>query len=95
MTRSRKKCFWTISKAWDRFKERRFRKKTKQMVHELEKELVVNPDADFEEALNHKKMGEWGTKIGMEFDSCNERGHPKYSMTEEELKKIKEEGRRK
>jgi len=43
-----------------------------------------------------KEMGlqDWGTKIGMEFDSCDESGGH-FGMTREELMKCKKEGRRK
>ena len=92
MSRSRKKCFWTISKAWDRFKERRYRKRVKEAIHEVEKEIRVDPDADFEEAIDHKKMGSWGTKIGLEYDSIKE---GKDVWPEDEQIKHLEEGRRK
>lgn len=94
MSRSRKKCFWTISKAWYNFKERVFRRRVREELHRVEIELKVDPDADFEASLNHKKMGDWGTKIGMEFDPCNEQGSP-YGMTEQEMKEEQERGRRK
>jgi len=64
MSRSRKKnAIYTISKAWDKFKEHTFRQKTKQFCQEAE----FDPDADWEEA-NYKKMGDWGTRCGFSLE---------------------------
>jgi len=63
MSRSRKRhAIITISKAWDKFKERAFRHRVKQTCHEIK----FDPDRDWEEAqLNHRKMGEYGTRFGV------------------------------
>ena len=92
MTRSRKKCFWTLSKPWDKFKESSFRRKTKLHITEIEREIQFNPDKDFEESLEYRKMGDWGTKIGLEYESIKEGSDV---WTEEEQIKHREEGRRK
>ena len=63
MSRSRKQPWVTISKAWDKWKERGFRHRVKQRLREVE--IDFDPDEDFIElGENYKKMGEYGTKIG-------------------------------
>ena len=63
MSRSRKQPWVTISKAWDRWKERGLRHKVKQRLREVE--IDFDPDEDFIElGENHKKLGEWGTRCG-------------------------------
>lgn len=64
MSRSRKAPVYTISKAWDRFKERAFRRYLKRELRKVEQEIKFDPDADFEAAHDHGKMGSWGTRIG-------------------------------
>ena len=64
MTRSRKKPYTTVSKAWDKFKESMFRCKIKKELRNIEKEIPFNPDRDFEETLEYNKMGSWGTRFG-------------------------------
>ena len=64
MTRSRKKPHINISKAWDKFKESMFRHKVKKELLNIEKEIPLNPDRDFEESLEYSKMGSWGTRLG-------------------------------
>ena len=64
MSRSRKKPYYTISKAWSKFKEHMFRRHVKRELRKVEKEIPFDPDADFEVTLDHGKMGSWGTRIG-------------------------------
>lgn len=65
MSRSRKKPFVTLTKAWDKFKEHKFRQKTKKQLKEME--IEWDADKDWEE-YNYKKMGEWGTRLGFKVD---------------------------
>jgi hypothetical protein len=63
MSRSYKKPFITISKAWDRFKERRYRHRVRRAANEAS--IDFDPDRDFEElSLDNKKMGSFGTRMG-------------------------------
>jgi len=64
MSRSRKKPYCVISKAWDKFKEHMFRRCVKQELKRVEKEIPFDPDADFEASLEYSKMGSWGTRMG-------------------------------
>ena len=64
MSRSRKKPYYTISKAWDEFKERVFRRLVKAELHNIELEIAFDPDADFEASLEYQKMGDYGTRMG-------------------------------
>ena len=64
MSRSRKKPFYTLTKAWDRFKEKMFRHKVRNNLRQVEQEIALNPDADFEASMEYKKMGDWGTRMG-------------------------------
>jgi len=62
MSRSRKAPYITISKTWNKFKEKMFRRKVKKELRNIEKEIPFNPDKDFEETLEFHKMGGWGTR---------------------------------
>lgn len=63
MSRSRKKPFVWISKAWDKYKQKSLRQKLKKE----EIELRIDPDKDWEEANTlYKKGGDWGTRCGFE-----------------------------
>jgi len=65
MSRSVKKAFATISKVWNKSKEHAFRHRIKRALHEVE--IDFNPDDDFEElTMKHKKLREWGTKLGFD-----------------------------
>lgn len=65
MSRSRKKPFATISKAWGKFKERAFRHRVKRACREVE--IDFDPDKDYDELhLDNKKLGDYGTRIGFE-----------------------------
>ena len=66
MTRSRKKPHATISTAWSKFKERMFRRRVKREIQKIEKEILFDPDRDFEESLDYSKMGSWGTRLGFD-----------------------------
>jgi len=68
MSRSFKKAFVTVSKKWDRYKEKRFRVKAKAELLKIEKEVAFEPDTDFEILADRTSMGSWGTKFGLEFD---------------------------
>jgi hypothetical protein len=68
MSRSRKRwsCIW-LTRRWDRFRERAYRKRMKQVMHDVE--IDWDPDKDWEEAnMSHKKaaMAEYGTKCEFE-----------------------------
>jgi len=59
MTRSRKKhCFTWVSKKWDRFKQKAYRRSTKMQCDEF----VFDPDKDWEEGQEARK--DWGTRFG-------------------------------
>lgn len=64
MSRSFKKhAMFTLSKAWDKFKEKSFRNRVKKVLHNLE--IDFDPDRDWEEAnLTNKGLGEYGTRFG-------------------------------
>jgi hypothetical protein len=65
MSRSVKKyaIVW-CSRKWTRLKERAFRRRVHQAVHEIETDF--NPDRDWEEAaIGNKKFAEYGTSFGM------------------------------
>ena len=65
MSRSRKKPFVTISKVWDKFKERSFRCRIKRACRDAE--IDFDPDSDFLElGLGNKKLGSWGTALGFD-----------------------------
>jgi len=58
MSRSRKKnCYVWISKRWDRWKQRAFRRQTKMQLDEMK----FDPDKDWLEA---QVTGEYGTRCG-------------------------------
>lgn len=67
MSRSRKKPFVTISKVWDKFKERAYRHHIKHELEKVKQDILfcdnIDPDADFE-ALSDPTNAEWGTKFG-------------------------------
>jgi hypothetical protein len=65
MSRSRKKPIVTISKAWDKFMEKAFRRKQKKQLREME--IEWDADKDWEE-MNYKKMGDYGTKLAYRFE---------------------------
>ena len=63
MSRSRKQPWATLTKAWTKAKEKKFRKKVKQACHEVE--IDFDPDADFDELnLTNKGLGDYGTRNG-------------------------------
>lgn len=64
MSRSfKKRACVTISEKWASFKEKAFRRRVKQALHNIE--VDFDPDADWEEAnLTNKGMAEYGTKFG-------------------------------
>lgn len=63
MSRSRKKPWNTISKAWTKFKEKAYRRRIKKACYDVK--INFDPDADFDElTLSNKKLGSWGTKMG-------------------------------
>jgi len=64
MSRSFKRAYVTISKTWDDFKERAFRRKVHAALHKIETNF--NPDADWEAAnLTNKGEGDYGTRMGI------------------------------
>ena len=64
MSRSRKKtAMVTLSKAWNRFKEKSFRRRTRDQLQGM----IIDPDKDWEEA-NFKKLKGWGTRVGFKID---------------------------
>ena len=60
MSRSRKKPWVWISKAWDKHKESSYRRRTRDQLREVE----IDPDKDYEEYWSNKKLGDWGTRCG-------------------------------
>ena len=65
MSRSRRKrAMVVLTKKWDKFKERAFRRRVKAALHDVE--IDFDPDRDWEEAnIGHKKAGaEYGTAFG-------------------------------
>jgi hypothetical protein len=63
VSRSWKKPFVTISKAWDKFKQRAFRHRIKRACRDAE--INFDPDKDYDELhLTNKKLGEYGTRMG-------------------------------
>ena len=70
MSRSVKKAFYTISKKWDGFKERRYRQRIKRELHAVEQEIAFDPDADFEASMDAGKIASLGTQLGLEY--CND-----------------------
>lgn len=93
MSRSRKKCFYTISKRCIDNVHSVARRKVKEALNKMnpkdpEDDEYLISDADVKEL----GLEDWGTKMGLEFHNLKESGHV---FTEEEMMEHREEGRRK
>jgi len=62
MSDSKKKPYQTISKRWTRQQEKAYRKRIKNTLADVEKEIPFDPDADFE--ADQQMRGEYGTRMG-------------------------------